>query len=73
VKYTTPAVGEEQVVDMELDKATVLIPARTDFTPIDSKVLWNLDANGNRESNGTVDDDKSRAEPTEGWRFVLHK
>ena len=59
--------GEEQVVDIELDKATVLIPARTDFTPIDSKRLWDLGATGNRGSNGTVDDGKS--DPTEGGLY----
>jgi len=68
VKFTSPAVGEEQVVDIELDKATVLMPIRLDYTPIDAKVLWNLDAS-HQEPTGSVGSDKQDAaqdEPTEG-------
>jgi hypothetical protein len=54
-----PAVGEEQVVDIELDKATVLMPIRTDYTPIDAKVLWNLDS-GPQEPTGRIDGDISK-------------
>ena len=72
VKLTTPAVGEEQVVDIELDKATVLMPIRTDYTPIDAKVLWNLDT-GPQEPTRRIDGDISKdreAELTEGEHIL---
>ena len=73
MKFTTPAVGEEQVVDIELDKATVLMPIRTDYTPIDSKVLWNLNS-GPQEPTGRIDSDTNKdgveVKLTEGERIL---
>jgi hypothetical protein len=73
VKFTTPAVGEEQVVDIELDKATVLMPIRTNYTPVDAKVLWNM-GTGQHGPIGSIDGNKvkdgAQAEPTEGKRIV---
>jgi hypothetical protein len=73
VKFTSPAVGEEQVVDVELDKATILMPIQTDYTPIDSKALWNLDV-AHGELNRTVDGSKrkngAQDERTEGERTI---
>lgn len=33
--------GQDQVLDVELDKGTVLRPPRLGYTPIVSKTLWN--------------------------------
>lgn len=32
--------GEEQVLDVELDKQTTLQPVKTGYAPIESKTLW---------------------------------
>jgi hypothetical protein len=76
VKFTTPAVGEEQVVDIELDKATVLMPIRTDYTSIDAKVWWNLDAGYQGPIESITSDtsrgkDEARTEPTDG-KHIAH-
>jgi hypothetical protein len=73
VKFTSPAVGEEQVVDVELDKATILMPIQTNYTPIDSKVLWNLDVvyrELNRATDGSEGKNGVQDEPTEGERTI---
>ena len=42
VKSATPAVGEEQIIDIELDKRTVIDPSRPNHTAVDSKAIWDL-------------------------------
>ncbi|KIL67459.1 hypothetical protein M378DRAFT_255858 [Amanita muscaria Koide BX008] len=42
VKSATPAVGEEQVMDIELDKRTVIGPSHPNHPAIDSKAIWDL-------------------------------
>ncbi|KAG5636404.1 hypothetical protein H0H81_008178 [Sphagnurus paluster] len=57
LKSSTPVVGDEQVVDVELDKGTVLLPVQKGYRPIGAKVLWSQsetqnsqDGTGNFES-----------------------
>jgi hypothetical protein len=64
--------GEEQVVDIELDKATVLMPVRRDYTPVDAKVLWSLD-NSQVGRNDDISKDRAQAEPTEGERTIYRQ
>ncbi|KAF5382019.1 hypothetical protein D9615_004461 [Tricholomella constricta] len=44
MKSSTPVVGDEQVVDIELDKRTILLPIQKGYTPIGAKVLWSQSA-----------------------------
>ena len=67
-RSVNPAVGDEQVVDIELDRATVLMPIRKNYTPIDSKALWDLDASRQESTGpGTIGDPK--AEPFQGRAY----
>ncbi|KAJ7168069.1 hypothetical protein C8R43DRAFT_135738 [Mycena crocata] len=35
--------GEEQIVDVELDRATLLFPAQRGYLPISTRALWDMD------------------------------
>ena len=37
---TSPCKGEEQVVDVELDRDTIILPVKTGYPPITSKIHW---------------------------------
>ena len=65
VRSVNPAVGDQQVVDIELDRATVLMPIRKNYTSIDSKALWDLDTS-KQESVGPGTVGGLDAEPPEG-------
>lgn len=40
LRSSVAVLGEEQVLDVELDKQTTLKPAKTGYTPVESKTLW---------------------------------
>ncbi|KIY65080.1 hypothetical protein CYLTODRAFT_75625 [Cylindrobasidium torrendii FP15055 ss-10] len=40
--------GDEQIVDVELHKDTIILPATTQYTPIDSRVHWRMDTTFDR-------------------------
>ncbi|KAL1677794.1 hypothetical protein EV122DRAFT_290801 [Schizophyllum commune] len=50
-----PVLGEEQIVDVDLDRGTVLLPKRDDYTPVGSRALWD------GEMTGTATGGKARA------------
>ncbi|KAJ6491775.1 hypothetical protein C8R47DRAFT_1271517 [Mycena vitilis] len=42
--------GEEQVVDVELDRGTVFLPLRAGYIPINTRALWDMDIESERHS-----------------------
>ncbi|KAL0066435.1 hypothetical protein AAF712_006477 [Marasmius tenuissimus] len=42
VGSASPCKGEEQVVDVELDRDTVILPTKTGYSPITSKEHWDI-------------------------------
>ncbi|KAF9000726.1 hypothetical protein BDQ17DRAFT_1359438 [Cyathus striatus] len=61
INMCSAVVGEEQVVDIELDKRTVIQPRRTGFIPISSKVLWDVvDSKANQQLRESVNGDLER-------------
>ncbi|TFK40120.1 hypothetical protein BDQ12DRAFT_484277 [Crucibulum laeve] len=38
--------GEQQIVDIDLNKRTIIKPIRTDYTPVSSRVFWDLPSTG---------------------------
>lgn len=41
-----PVLGDENVVDVELDRSTVFLPVKTNYTPIGARALWDTDGQG---------------------------
>ncbi|GLB40304.1 hypothetical protein LshimejAT787_0801750 [Lyophyllum shimeji] len=66
LKSATPVVGDEQVVDIELDKGTVLLPLQKGYTPIGAKILWSQTAES-VPAKGKLDD----AEATQAFGEIL--
>lgn len=42
MKSSSAVLGEEQMVDVELDRGTVFLPAQTGYTPVGSRLLWDV-------------------------------
>jgi hypothetical protein len=40
MRGTTAVLGEEQVVDVELDRGTEFLPVRRDYVQIGARALW---------------------------------
>ena len=38
--------GDEQIVDVDLDRGTVFLPKRDDYTPVSSRALWDGEMTG---------------------------
>ncbi|KAG6900813.1 hypothetical protein C0993_000132 [Termitomyces sp. T159_Od127] len=54
-KISTPVVGDEQMVDIELDRGTVLLPLQKGYPPIGSKAQWSqMSSETNRDDNQAV-------------------
>lgn len=51
-------VGQDQVLDVELDKNTILLPSQHEYLSIDSKLLWNSSLSFDRAAgqSGNPDD-----------------
>ncbi|KAL1748380.1 hypothetical protein HDZ31DRAFT_29694 [Schizophyllum fasciatum] len=47
-----PVLGDEQIVDVDLDRGTVFLPKRDDYTPVGSRALWDAKANTGDGANG---------------------
>ncbi|KAH8829188.1 hypothetical protein DL96DRAFT_1790665 [Flagelloscypha sp. PMI_526] len=57
------ALGEEQIIDVDLDQKTILLPTPLHYTPINSRVLWD------RETIPTPDE---RPKPvSSNWETIL--
>ncbi|KAJ7275174.1 hypothetical protein B0H12DRAFT_1227698 [Mycena haematopus] len=42
--------GDEQMVDVELDRGTVLLPLQTGYIPISARILWDMDLGKERHT-----------------------
>ncbi|KAG6891379.1 hypothetical protein C0992_008090 [Termitomyces sp. T32_za158] len=54
-KSSTPVIGDEQMVDIELDRGTVLLPLQKGYPPIGLKAQWS------QMSSETIQDDNPTA------------
>ncbi|KAG5646997.1 hypothetical protein DXG03_001721 [Asterophora parasitica] len=68
VKSATPVVGDEQVVDIELDKRTILLPMQKGYPPIKSNVWWSQST----ETSQEVGTDKVKSTQEEGHFIRPH-
>ncbi|KAF8071822.1 hypothetical protein FPV67DRAFT_1667279 [Lyophyllum atratum] len=66
LKSATPVVGDEQVVDIELDKRTILLPIQKGYTPIGAKALWSQTT-----KSVPVDGGPTEVEPSQAYGEVL--
>ncbi|KAJ6593395.1 hypothetical protein B0H19DRAFT_1246172 [Mycena capillaripes] len=58
--------GEEQIVDVELDRGTMFFPLRTGYIPINARVLWDMDLEKERHTPVEVVNDAALAEASRG-------
>ncbi|KAJ7176449.1 hypothetical protein C8R46DRAFT_1346497 [Mycena filopes] len=42
--------GEEQIVDVELDRGTAFLPARSGYAPVNSRAIWDMDLERERHT-----------------------
>ncbi|RDB26404.1 hypothetical protein Hypma_006714 [Hypsizygus marmoreus] len=60
-----PVAGDEQIVDIDLDKKTMLLPMQTGYVPIGTKSLWSLPTGVIQESS------EHRTESADGYESIL--
>ncbi|PFH53199.1 hypothetical protein AMATHDRAFT_138224, partial [Amanita thiersii Skay4041] len=60
LKSPSPTLGEEQILDIELDKRTIIKQPEQEYTSISSKVLWDLSPQATNETENQVKDHNSR-------------
>lgn len=50
-----PVLGDEQIVDVDLDRGTVFLPKRDDYTPVGSRTLWDGELGTVTEGNESTE------------------
>ncbi|KAK2463497.1 hypothetical protein APHAL10511_004583 [Amanita phalloides] len=66
LKTAKPVVGEEQTIDIELDKRTLITPAQTSYVAIGSKALWEIKPmKESSQSSASSQDENTTSEYTQ--------
>jgi hypothetical protein len=58
--------GDEQIVDVELDRGTVFLPLRKGYIPISARVLWDMGLEKERHTPLEVANDAVAPDPGRG-------
>ncbi|KAJ7774622.1 hypothetical protein DFH07DRAFT_986648, partial [Mycena maculata] len=68
------AQGEEQIVDIELDRRTPFLPVQSGYVPTNSRALWDMDLEKRRHTLIKIANDVTPLEAHgRGWPTVLKK
>jgi hypothetical protein len=50
----SPVVGDEQIVDIELDRRTTILPKKADYPPVTSRVHWESKGDSSESSTQII-------------------